>query len=342
MSFRYNWKEVILATAAMHIIYPGIFSTIQDLGRKGFLADGIPPSGAMDSFALRMGNLLLKNPIGEAGIEMTGIGVKVKILQHSIISITGADVEATLNEKTILMWKTVEVNKGDLLNIGPVRNGFRCYLCIAGGIDVPMYLGSKSTYVMGKLGGIRGRILKSGDIINNGTPIASLEVLKGRRVKDFLLYDYKNQKDVYELRVVLGPQDDHVKDDSIDTFLNSTYQTSIHCNRVGYRFEGPQLFFKDRQKAKEAGSDPSNIVDDANSIGAIQVPGGKEPICLGPDGVSMGGYVKIACLITADMNKLAQVPTKANVRFKSVSVEEARQILINYLGCVNEENISLD
>ena len=338
----YNWKEATLATAAMHIMYPGIFSTIQDLGRKGYLADGIPPSGAMDSFALRMGNFLLKNPIGEAGIEMTGIGVKFKMLQHSIIALTGADAEATVNGKTILMWKTTEVNKGDIITIGQIRNGFRCYLCIAGGIDVPMFLGSKSTYAMGKLGGFRGRILKNGDIINTGTPIVPLEILAGRRVKDSFISDYKKEKDIYELRVVLGPQDDHVKEDSINTFLSSTYQTSIHCNRVGYRFEGPQLFFKERQKAKEAGSDPSNIVDDANSIGAIQVPGGKVPICLGPDGVSMGGYVKIACLITADMDKMAQVPTKANVKFKDVTVEEAREILIKSLERINEYNIYLD
>jgi allophanate hydrolase subunit 2 len=154
-----------------------------------------------------------------------------------------------------------------------------------------------------------------------------------------VLTEYNEAKDVFELRVVLGPQDDHVKDDSIATFLNSIYHTSIHCNRVGYRFEGPQLFFKERQKAKEAGSDPSNIVDDGNSIGAIQIPGGKEAICLGPDGVSMGGYVKIACLIKADMDKMAQIPTKAAVRFKNVTVEEAKQILIQSLERINENNI---
>jgi len=331
-----------LATAALDIIYPGIFSTIQDFGRKGYLADGIPPSGAMDNFALRMGNLLLKNPIGEAGIEMTGIGLKAKIVQHSIISITGAEVEAKLNEKAVPLWHAIEVNPGDSLNIGAVRSGFRCYLCIAGGVDVPLFLGSKSTYVMGKLGGIRGRALRRGDMINSGLTPVSLEKLKGRRVKESLITEYKDAKDIFELRVVLGPQDDHVKDDSLATFLNSNYQTSIHCNRVGYRFEGPQLFFKERQKAKEAGSDPSNIVDDANSIGAIQVPGGKEPICLGPDGVSMGGYVKIACLIKADMDKMAQIPTKALVRFKNVNVEQARQILINSLERVKEENIIME
>jgi biotin-dependent carboxylase-like uncharacterized protein len=330
-----------LATSALRIIYPGIFSTVQDFGRKGYLADGIPPSGAMDNFALRMGNLILKNPIGEAGIEMTSIGMKADVLEDAVIAITGAEADAKLNSQPIPLWTAVEIKKGDTLNIAASNKGFRTYLCIAGGVEVPLFLGSKSTYAMGKLGGIRGRALKKGDVISVGNPLVAIEDIKGRRVKDSLLTDYKEEKDIYKLRVVLGPQDDHVMDESIATFLNSNYKTSIHCNRVGYRFEGPQLFFKERNKAKEAGSDPSNIVDDANSIGAIQIPGGKEPICLGPDGVSMGGYVKIACLIKADMDRMAQIPTKANVRFEKVTVDQAREILLKSLARVNENNIEL-
>jgi allophanate hydrolase subunit 2 len=138
---------------------------------------------------------------------------------------------------------------------------------------------------------------------------------------------------------VLGPQDDHVKEESIEVFLGTPYRVSVNSNRVGYRFEGEQLYFKEREESRDAGSDPSNIVDDGNAIGAIQIPAGKEPICLGPDGVTMGGYVKIACLITADMDRMAQVRLREYVRFRKVTVEEARSILQQSVRSVHEDNI---
>jgi allophanate hydrolase subunit 2 len=139
--------------------------------------------------------------------------------------------------------------------------------------------------------------------------------------------------------VILGPQDDHVKTESVEAFLNTAYQVSHNSNRVGYRFEGPQLYFRRREKSKDAGSDPSNIVDDGNAIGAIQIPAGKEAICLGPDGVTMGGYVKIACLITADMDQMAQVRLGDKIHFKAVKVDQAREILINSINRIVEGNI---
>jgi biotin-dependent carboxylase-like uncharacterized protein len=320
----------------LEVVEPGIFTTIQDLGRKGYFASGIPPSGAMDRFALRMGNLLVKNPIDEAGIEMTAIGMKARVLKETVIALAGAQFSAKLNGNAIPLWQTIYLKEGDLLSIEKPRSGWRGYLCIAGGMDVPPVLGSKSTYTLGGLGGIRGRTLKKGDLIPAGIPRSSLDTLKGRKVKESVLPEAGSEK---ELRVVLGPQDDHVKGESIEVFLNTPYQVSIRSNRVGYRFEGPQLFFKERPESRDAGLDPSNIVDDGNAIGAIQIPAGKEPICLGVDGVTMGGYVKIACLITADMNRMAQLKPKDLVRFKSVTVDEARSILLQSIEKVSEENI---
>jgi allophanate hydrolase subunit 2 len=197
-------------------------------------------------------------------------------------------------------------------------------------------LGSKSTYTLGGLGGVRGRLLKKGDLLEVGVPRAPLDSLPGRRAKKEILPRFGAEK---VLRVVLGPQDDHVKEASVADFLNSDYRVSIRANRVGYRFEGPQLFFKERAESRDAGSDPSNIVDDGNAIGAIQIPAGKEPICLGVDGVTMGGYVKIACLIAADMDRMAQLPLREAVRFQSVTVQEARSILQEALGKIREENV---
>ncbi len=325
-----------MSQPVLEVVEPGIFTTIQDLGRKGYFASGIPPSGAMDRFALRMGNLLVKNPIDEAGIEMTAIGMKARVLKETVIALAGAQFSAKLNGNAIPLWQTIYLKEGDLLSIEKPRSGWRGYLCIAGGMDVPPVLGSKSTYTLGGLGGIRGRTLKKGDLIPAGIPRSSLDTLKGRKVKESVLPEAGSEK---ELRVVLGPQDDHVKGESIEVFLNTPYQVSIRSNRVGYRFEGPQLFFKERPESRDAGLDPSNIVDDGNAIGAIQIPAGKEPICLGVDGVTMGGYVKIACLITADMNRMAQLKPKDLVRFKSVTVDEARSILLQSIEKVKEENI---
>jgi biotin-dependent carboxylase-like uncharacterized protein len=327
-----------VSQAAFEVIEPGIFTTIQDLGRKGFFASGIPPSGAMDRFALRMGNLLVKNPLEEAGIEMTAIGMKVRILQETVIALTGADFSAQVNGNAITLWEAVYLKEGDILSIGKPNQGWRGYLCVAGGIDIPPVLGSKSTYTLGGLGGIRGRTLKKGDLIPVGVPRSPLDTLKGRMVKESVLTEAGSEK---ELRVILGPQDDHVKEESIEVFLNSSYKVSIRSNRVGYRFEGPQLFFKERPESRDAGLDPSNIVDDGNAIGAIQIPAGKEPICLGPDGVTMGGYVKIACLISADMDRMAQLKPKDLVRFRSVTVDEAYFILKKLIESAEEKNIQI-
>jgi len=321
---------------AFEVIEPGVFTTIQDLGRKGYFASGIPPSGAMDRFALMMGNLLVENPLEEAGIEMTAIGMKVRILQEMVIALTGAEFPARLNGNPIPAWETIYLKEGDILSFDTPKRGWRGYLCVAGGIDVPFILGSKSTYTLGGLGGIRGRALKKGDLIKMGASKSSLDPLRGRKVKETVLPD---QGSVKELRVILGPQDDHVKEESIEVFLSSLYRVSIRSNRVGYRFEGPQLFFKERPQSRDAGLDPSNIVDDGNAIGAIQIPAGKEPICLGPDGVTMGGYVKIACLITADMDRMAQLKPRDQVRFKKVTVDEARLILKESIEKIREENI---
>lgn len=328
-----------MGEAVFEVIEPGIFTTIQDLGRRGYFASGIPPAGAMDRFALRMGNLLVKNPLDEGGVEMTAIGMTVRVLENTVIALTGATHDARLNGAPVWSWRTVVVHKGDVLALGRCLTGWRGYLCVAGGIDVPHVLGSKATYTLGGLGGVRGRPLKKGDILEKGPAGEPLESLKGRKVKEAVLPKPEEAK---ELRVVLGPQDDHVKEESVKVFLTASYRVSIHSNRVGYRFEGPPLFFKEREKSRDAGSDPSNIVDDGNAIGAIQIPGGTEPICLGPDGVTMGGYVKIACLITADMDRMAQLRLRDDVRFRNVGVDEARSILEKSVRNVREESLLTD
>ncbi len=325
-----------MGEAVFKVIQPGIFSTVQDLGRKGYFAIGIPPSGAMDKFALRMGNLLLKNPLGWAGIEVTAIGSTLKVLKNTVIALTGGDFATKLNGDSVPNWHAISVKKGDTLALRGAKAGWRGYICVAGGIDVPQVLNSQSTYTQGGMGGVNGRPLKAGDILECSVPMVNLDTLHNRRVRESVL-PLPGEENV--LRVVLGPQDDYVRDESIKKFLNTPYRVFPNSNRIGYRFEGPQLFFNERERSQDAGSDPSNIVDDGNAIGAIQIPGGTEPICLGPDGVSMGGYVKIACLITADMDRMAQLRLMEYANFKSVTVSEARQILKESVGRSSEENV---
>lgn len=325
-----------MSQEVFEIIQPGIFSTVQDLGRKGFLASGIPPSGAMDRFALQMGNLLVKNPLGEAGLEVTAMGARIRVLENVVIAFTGGRFDVKVNGAAIPLWRSVCVNKGDVIDMGEALTGWRGYLCVAGGIDVPAVLGSKSTYTMGALGGFRGRPLRRGDIIQVGPAAAPMASIHGRRVKKEIL---PSQEAASVLRVVLGPQDDYVADESIETFFTTTYRVQAKANRVGYRFEGPKFKFKEIKRAKDAGSDPSNIVDDGNAIGAIQIPGGVEPICLAVDGVSMGGYVKIAGLIAADMDRMAQLRIGAPMNFQKVDVNEARAILKQKQDSICEQNI---
>ena len=326
-----------MGTPVFQVINPGIFTTIQASPRHGFFASGIPPSGAMDRYSMRLGNLLVGNQLEAAGLEITAMGMKLQALGESVVAFTGADFRVKLNGRPVPTWKTLRILEGDVITMGRPSVGWRGYLTVAGGFEVPEVLGSKSTYTLGGLGGFKGRVIKKGDVLECGEPRDSLEYLAGRQVKE----EFQSVKEnVQSLRVVLGPQDDHVKPESVATFLGTPYKVSVHSNRVGYRFEGPQLYFRDREESRDAGSDPSNIVDDGNAIGAIQIPAGKEPICLGPDGVTMGGYVKIACLIAADMDRMAQVRLGDMIRFESVTVDEAREILLESIHRVDEANIS--
>jgi len=322
-----------MSAPALEVVEPGFLSTVQDLGRRGYFAAGIPPSGAFDRFALRVGNLLVGNPPGEAGIEMTLMGGRFRVLRDTVIAVTGADMDATLDGAPLPRWEAAAARTGSELGFGVAQAGCRTYLCLAGGVDVPSVLGSKSTYLIGKIGGVRGRPLRGGDRLD-APPGA--RATPGRRLTPSLIPSYGP---AVELRVILGPQEDHVTEESVRTFLTAPYKVSSKADRVGYRFEGPEFRFRERAKAVEAGSDPSNIVDDGNAIGAMQIPGGKETICMGPDGVSMGGYVKIACLIAADMDRMAQARTWDTVHFRAVTHAEATAALRDALARAGGANL---
>jgi len=322
---------------ALSVTEPGLLTSVQDLGREGYHDIGIPPSGAMDSFAVRAGNLLLKNPTGEAGLEMTAKGATFEVLRDLVIAFTGGDMEAKINGDPLPRWEAVRVKSGDMLAFGYAKNGCRGYLCVAGGIDVPTVLGSKSTYIMGRLGGYRGRVFRKGDRLSVGEPHGRPEDIVGRRLSPDIIPPDTRSK---EIRVVLGPQDDYLAPEGVREFFESQWKVSSKANRMGYRFQGgPEVKWAEKAYTDIGGPNPDNIIDDGIPLGGIQLCGGVEPIALLVDGPSAGGFVKIGCVIRADIDRLGQAKTGDPIRFRKVTVEEAAAIYTDHLAKIKEEYI---
>lgn len=319
----------------LEVLNGGPQTTVQDLGRPGYLHTGMPPSGAFDSFALRVGNLLVGNSPGgrylvgrdpgAAGLEILLFGCRLRATADHVIAATGGDLTPTLNGPPLPMWQAVLVREGDVIAFQAPRLGVRAYLAIAGGIDVPEFLGSKATNIRAGVGGIEGRILKTGDLLQIGKPSRDLADLAGRTWPQ----DVRPRLAVpWTVRVVLGPQDDLFTPESVETFLTTDWKLSPISDRMGCRYIGPKLDFLPRPDylIEQAGSDPSNIVDDGTPLGGIQVPSGLEPIVMGADVPSFGGYAKIATVISSDIGVVGQGKPGDVVHFRAVEVAEAEEI----------------
>jgi biotin-dependent carboxylase-like uncharacterized protein len=331
------------------VVNGGMQSTIQDVGRPGYLATGMPVSGPADRFALAIANLLTGNDPGEpyivgrnpgdAGIETAIYGLKLKVLDEAVIAVTGADLFATLNGESLPMWQAIRVKQGDLIAFQrPQSGGARAYVAVAGGFDVPMWAGSRATYVRGGVGGFEGRALKKGDAIPVGIPRRPLDNLVGRRFRPDLIPSYSSP---WNIRVVFGPYDHMFLDESIKDFLDAEWEMSQTSDRMGCRFSGPKLGFKPRAAhlAAQAGSDPSNIIDSVQMPGAIQVPSGLELSIWHVDGSTMGGYILLATLISADFGRLGQMKPGDKVKFRAVNTDEAVFALRRLESLISEDNI---
>jgi antagonist of KipI len=315
------------------VLEPGLQTTVQDLGRPGHLADGIPPSGAFDSAALKLANLLVGNAVGDhvlvgtdpgaAGLEALLVGPRLRALVTTVIAVTGADLSPTVTGRRIPMWTSVVVRAGQEIAFGPAASGARGYLAVAGGLAVPPVLGSRATNVRAGLGGLDGRALRAGDTLSGYPSARSVVDLAGKRIRE----DRRPSEgpDGPVLRVVLGPQDHLFTPEGVRTFLSTDWRLSATSDRMGCRFIGPPLGFLPRPDylVEQAGSDPSNIIDDSICIGSIQVPSGLEPIVMGVDGPSLGGYAKIATVISPDLSVLAQLTPGQGVRFRAIDPDEA-------------------
>ena len=292
----------------------GLFTTVQDLGRYGYQRYGVPVAGAVDPFALRVGNVLAGNEEGAAGLEITLAGPRLQFLADAVIAITGGDLAPRLDDEPAATWQAVAVPRGAVLSFGKPRDGQRAYLAIAGGIDLPQVLGSRSTYTRSGLGGLEGRPLRAGDrLAAAGEGQVAQPV--GRTLPAEQVPSYGNS---HVLRVVMGPQDDAFTETGIQTFLSAEYTATHQADRVGYRYQGPRIQHK-------GGAD---IISDGVPFGAVQVTGDGLPIVLLADRGTTGGYTKIAAVISVDLAGVAQAAPGDKTAFREVTLDEAHRALL--------------
>lgn len=305
---------------SMEVVKPGLATSVQDGGRSGYYHLGIPPSGAMDQMSYRAGNLLLGNPETAASFECALMGPELRFDGATRICVTGAEMAPKIDGQVHPTNTVVEVGAGQTLSFGFAAQGARGYLTVAGGVDVPERLGSRSTYALGGLGGHRGRTLRAGDTLVTGDP-AAVAPPAGAELPAELRAPLAKE---YELRMVPGLYDYRVQAESMATFLAETWLVASEADRIGYRLKGgTPLDFVPREPPFGAGDDPSNIVDACYPIGSIQVPSGQQPIVLHRDAVSGGGYMMVGTVISADMDLIGQMPPNTKVRFVAVTVDQA-------------------
>jgi len=302
-----------MIVARVKIIKPGMLTTVQDQGRFGYQQYGVPVSGVMDPYAYRVANLLVGNLLGESVLEVTLMGLELEFNRETVIAVTGGDLTPQLNSEPLSMWKSLRIKAGDRLVFKAVKAGCRSYIAIAGGIDVPSVMGSKSTYTRGTIGGYEGRALKKEDKLDLGKPSADLSELEGRSAAEAAM-EYPS---TITLRVLPGPQDDAFSDKETETFYSSAYQVTNESDRMGFRLEGPVIEHLEKP----------DIISDGIAMGAIQVPGHGRPIVMMADRQTTGGYTKIANVITADLPVMAQAKPGDEVRFQKVTLDEAMTAL---------------
>ena len=288
---------------------PGPQTTVQDLGRVGQLRYGIPPSGPLDVRAFVAANRLVGNADGAAGLECTLMGPRFTVETACAMAVTGADAPVTVNGEAAPTWTTISLAAGDAVRVAAARTGVRIYVAFSGGLDVPPVLGSRATFLRGRLGGVEGRALKRDDRLRLlpapppprlTMPPASIAAIESEP----------------EIRVVLGPQQDRFTAEGVAAFLGGPYDMLPQSDRMGARLSGSRI-------AHVRGHD---IISDGIALGSVQVPGDGQPIVLLVDRQSTGGYTKIATVVSFDIGRIGQVKPGQRVRFRAIEVAEAHRL----------------
>jgi len=302
------------------VLKPGLATTVQDLGRPGYYHIGIPLSGGMDRHALAAANLLVGNDEGAAVLEAVFMGPELEFTDDALVAVTGAELPPKLDGAPRESWTSFKVKRGQKLTFDFLKQGARAYIAIAGGIDVPVVLGSRSTYALGALGGFKGRKIEAGDELPIGA--SAVPVKEGRSIAKELRGLPAGMPT--ELRAMPGLYWHRLTEAAGTGFFSDTWKVAPEADRIGYRFKGGKpLAFVPREPPFGAGSDPSNITDACYPYGSIQVPGGTEPIVLHRDAVSGGGYFMVGTVIAADMDLIGQLQPNTPVKFVKVGMDQA-------------------
>jgi len=311
---------------------PGLATTIQDLGRNGYYHLGIPQGGALDQYSARVANVLVGNSENSAVLECTYTGPSLVFEFDATVAVTGAPTSIRIDGEEKPQWTCIEIGAGETLDFGTIKAGARFYIAVRGGFDVPIVLGSRSTYIPGALGGIDGRKLEVGDVIPCGDG-DRLSPVKVQQVPEELRPEFSAE---IELRIILGLYDHKLTNQGIVNLTTKPWTLTPVADRAGMRFQGPGVEWKDESQPFGAGSDPSNIVDAGYAVGSIQIPGGTSPIVLHRDSVSGGGYAMVGTVISADMDKVARATPGTKTSFIAIEMEEALEARRSYNRAIEE------
>lgn len=324
------------------VLNPGLLTSIQDLGRIGFQKYGVIVSGAMDSFSLRLANILVGNSEGEAALEITLIGPTLRIKKGTVFVITGADISPTIDGEMVPMWRPVYINKDSILEFGACKSGCRAYLAFAGGFKIPEIMGSKSTYIRAGIGGYKGRALKKDDILEFENPKKkSIDIIdklskqlspKKFKSTNWYIKGMENENcEVTTIRVIRERQFQNFTEESINDFFHSSFNISIKSDRMGYRLSGTKLNLKK----------PLEMISEAVYFGTIQVPPDGNPIILLADRQTAGGYPKIAQIVSVDIHKIVQLKPNEKIMFKEISLEDAEELYFEREKYINDVKIGV-
>ena len=313
-----------MTQSTIRVTNSGLLTTVQDLGRRGFQKYGVPVCGALDAVSMRIANILVGNPETFAGLEITAVAPSLVFDRDAVIALVGADFAPVIDGGEARAWESVRVPAGATVGFRPPADGVRAWLAVDGGIDVPPVMGSRATDLKGGFGGYEGRPLRDGDALPLGRPPRPAPSSPARLPAEISRQPTYGQS--FDIRVVLGPQNDRFTDAGISSLLQSEYAVSPDADRTGYRLDGPAI-------EHAAGAD---IVSDGTALGSVQVPGTGTPIILLADRGTTGGYAKIATVISPDIGLLAQAMPGAKIRFSAVSVAEAREALLEQEAMLRE------
>ncbi|CAM3211857.1 biotin-dependent carboxyltransferase family protein [Filibacter tadaridae] len=310
---------------SIQVLHPGLLTTIQDLGRYGSQKYGVIVSGAMDSYSLRIANLLVGNEEGEGALEITLFGTTLRFETDLLIAITGGDLMATVDGEEVPMWRPILVRKDSVLTFKSARKGCRAYVAFAGGFVVPEVMGSKSTYVRAGIGGFLGRALEKGDVLAcgklNATSQSFVQQLSKRSDHFTWTVNYETLirfQQTQTIRISKGAEYNHFNEISRQKLNGEPYVLTTASDRMGYRLEGFPLSLTEKFE----------LLSEGVTYGTIQIPPNGQPIILMADRQTTGGYPKIAQIISADLPSLAQLQPTGTIQFKEVSIGEAEKELL--------------